>query len=155
MTYWDIVKEDVVEEARYFFSGSILPRFYSSSFIVLILKVLDLSSFDKFRPISFCSVAYKIFSKIIVSQLTRVIHKLVFHEQGTFVPKRIIFENISLAQEMVQSLNKKTVGRNMMLKINMAKTYDKVDWGFLLEVLQAFGFSNNFCKFIKVCVKSS
>lgn len=41
----------------------------------------------------------------------------------------------------------------MMLKIVMAKAYDRVDWGFLLEVLQAFGFSNNFCKLIEVCVK--
>lgn len=42
----------------------------------------------------------------------------------------------------------------MMLKIDMAKAYDRVDWGFLLEVLHAFSFSNNFCKIIDVCVKS-
>lgn len=97
MSCWDVIKEDVIEAAREFFRGSPLPRFYSSSFIVLILKIPDPSSFDKFRPISLCSVAYKAFYKIIVTLLTRVIHKLVSYEQDAFVLGRSIFENIILA----------------------------------------------------------
>lgn len=101
MACWDLVKDDVVEAAREFFTGSPLSRFYSSSFIVLIPKVPDPPSFDKFHPINLCSVAYKIFAKILVNRLTRVIHKLVSQEQGAFVPGRSIFENISLAREML------------------------------------------------------
>ncbi|KAK0593001.1 hypothetical protein LWI29_028893 [Acer saccharum] len=96
MHCWDFIKEDVVEAARDFFRGSPLPMFYSSSFIVLIPKVPNPSSFDKFRPISLCSVAYKIFSKIIVTRLTRVIHKLVSPEQGAFVPGRSILKILHL-----------------------------------------------------------
>lgn len=114
----------------------------------------DPASFDKFRPISLCSVAYKIFSKIIVFHLSRVIRKLVSHEQGAFVSGRSIFENITLAQEMVHSLHRKILGGNVMLKIDMAKAYDRVDWSFLLEVLKSFGFAHNFCKLIGECIKS-
>ncbi|KAK0580059.1 hypothetical protein LWI29_035797 [Acer saccharum] len=110
MSCWDIVKDDVMDAAVDFFQGTPLSRFYSSSFIVLIPKVDNPASFDKFRPISLCSVAYKIFSKIIVFRLTDLVEKLVSHEQGAFIPRRSIFENITLAQEMVHSLHKKMIG---------------------------------------------
>ncbi|KAF5477357.1 hypothetical protein F2P56_004006 [Juglans regia] len=80
MSCWDIIKEDVVEAARDFFGGVPLSRFYSSSFIVLIMKVPEPSSFKEFRPISLCSVAYKIFSKIIVNRPDSNLDSLVSHE---------------------------------------------------------------------------
>ncbi|XP_040990910.1 uncharacterized protein LOC121238132 [Juglans microcarpa x Juglans regia] len=56
---WDIVEADVVVAVRKFLSGATLPRFYSASYIVLLPKVPNLTGFDKFRPISLCSVVYK------------------------------------------------------------------------------------------------
>ncbi|XP_035546552.1 uncharacterized protein LOC118348611 [Juglans regia] len=47
---------------------------------------------------------------------------------GAFIPGRSIFENITLAQEMVQSLHKKFVGGNVLIKLNMAKVYDRSQW---------------------------
>lgn len=66
---WDFIKQDLLEAAKEFFIGACLPRFFTSSYIVLILKVQDPNSFEKFKLISLCSIAYKIFSKIIVGQL--------------------------------------------------------------------------------------
>ncbi|KAF5481513.1 hypothetical protein F2P56_002155 [Juglans regia] len=124
----DIIKEDVVEVARDFFRGAPLSRFYSSSFIVLIPKVPEPFGFDKFHPISLCSVAYKIFLKIIVNRLNSILDSLVSHEQGAFIPRRNIFENITLAQDMVQLLHKKTIGGNVLIKLDMAKAYDRSQW---------------------------
>ncbi|XP_041015027.1 uncharacterized protein LOC121257846 [Juglans microcarpa x Juglans regia] len=90
----------------------------------------DPHSFEKFRPISLCSMAYKIFSKIIVSRLTSVFPRLISPEQGAFIPGRSIFENISLAQEMVHGLKKKTRGGNVMVKIDMVKAYDRLSLKF-------------------------
>lgn len=84
---WDIVKADIVEAATDFFQGAPLPRYFSSSYIVLIPKVQDPTNFDKLCPISLCSVAYKIFSKIIVKRLTRLLPVLISMEQGAFVPR--------------------------------------------------------------------
>lgn len=41
---------------------------------------------------------------------------------------------------------------NIILKINMAKAYDSVDWSFLLHVLASFCFSLQFCGLIKKCI---
>ncbi|XP_040996069.1 uncharacterized protein LOC121242244 [Juglans microcarpa x Juglans regia] len=67
---WEVVKEDVLEAIYEFFVSKQFPRFFTASFRVLIPKVDIPSRFDKFRPISLCSVFYKICSKIIVNRLT-------------------------------------------------------------------------------------
>lgn len=41
-----------------------------------------------------------------------------------------------------------------MVKIDMAKAYDRVHWGFLLKVIDGFGFSNSFCCLVAECIKS-
>ncbi|KAF5441975.1 hypothetical protein F2P56_037069 [Juglans regia] len=69
-SYWEVVKEDVLEAISEFFVSKQLPRFFTASFLVLIPKVDNPSGFDKFRPISLCLVFYKICSKIIVNCLT-------------------------------------------------------------------------------------
>lgn len=66
---WEFIKDDLMEAIAKFIKGPSLPRFFSTSFIVLIPKVANQSSFDKFIPIRLYSVAYKIFSKIIVNKL--------------------------------------------------------------------------------------
>ncbi|KAJ0074622.1 hypothetical protein Patl1_37562 [Pistacia atlantica] len=78
---WDLIKEDVIDAAKDFFLGSTLPRFYTASYLVFIPKVEELKSFDKFRPISLCSVAYKIFSKVQVQRMTSFLSQLISHEQ--------------------------------------------------------------------------
>ncbi|KAF5468656.1 hypothetical protein F2P56_012795 [Juglans regia] len=103
---WSLVKADLMEAIWDFFRGSPMPRFYTSSFIVLIPKVLSPTSFDQFRPISLCSVVYKICSKILVARLNSVLSRIVSLEQGAFLPRRSIFDNISLTQELAHDLNK-------------------------------------------------
>ncbi|XP_040994368.1 uncharacterized protein LOC121240914 [Juglans microcarpa x Juglans regia] len=63
---WGIVEKDVVETVWDFFRGCELPRFYSSSYVVLIPKVPNPTSFEKFKPISLCSMVYKVCSKLMV-----------------------------------------------------------------------------------------
>lgn len=146
------MKKDVMEAACDFLGGSLLPRFYSSSYIVLIPKVENPQGFDKFQPISLCSVAYKIFSKILVKRMASLLPKIIAHEQGAFLTGRTIFYNITLTQEIVHSLNRKVHGRNVVVKVDMAKAYDRVDWRFLLHVLRSFGFPHSFCSLISECI---
>lgn len=64
-----------------------------------------------------------------------------------FVEGRQILDGIILAHEMIHSLKKmKTPG--MLLKVDLAKAYDKVYWSFLKEVLTTFGFHHDWVKWI-------
>ncbi|XP_042986314.1 uncharacterized protein LOC122314764 [Carya illinoinensis] len=122
---WEVVKNDLWKAVLEFFDSKSLPKFFTASFLVLIPKVDSPTGFDKFRHISLCSVFYKLCPKIIVNRLTGLLPRLVSMEQGAFIPGRSIFENISLTQEMVQSINKRNHGSNIMLKVDMTKAYDR------------------------------
>lgn len=137
-----------------FFKGSSLPKFFSASFLVLIPKVDNPKGFDKFRLLSLCSVFYKLCTKILVGRLSPLLSRMISPEQGAFIPGRSIFESISLTQEMIHSINKPVRGGNVVLKIDMAKTYDSVHWSFLLHVLAAFGFSEQVCAIFKQSISS-
>lgn len=80
-TCWNFVKENLLEAAKEFFNKVPLLRFFTSSYFVIILKMKYHTSFDKFMPISLCSVTYKIFSKIIVGRLTSCLNRIIFLEQ--------------------------------------------------------------------------
>ncbi|XP_042962740.1 uncharacterized protein LOC122297018 [Carya illinoinensis] len=149
---WDFVKGDVIEAVKDFFPGNQFPRYYTASYVALIPKTQHPASFDKFRPISLCSVIYKVCSKVLVARLVHILPRLISPEQGAFVAKRSILENVSLTQEMVHSIHKKKNGGNVMLKVDMSKAYDQVNWKFLLHVLETFGFSEGVCGLIKSCI---
>lgn len=81
---WDFVEDDLLEVATNFFQWGPLPRFFSSFYMVLIPKFKEPTSFDKFSPISLCSIAYKIFSKGIVGKLTNFLSKIISLKQSAF-----------------------------------------------------------------------
>ena len=52
---WDIIAQDMHRAVMSFFCGSDLPRFITSTSIVLIPKIPNPQDFSKFRPISLCN----------------------------------------------------------------------------------------------------
>lgn len=55
---------------------------------------------------------------------------------------------------MTQAINKKSKEGNVILKVDLAKAYDQVDWNFLRLVLQSFGFSSKVCSLLSECVET-
>ncbi|XP_042941234.1 uncharacterized protein LOC122275951 [Carya illinoinensis] len=121
---------------------------------VQMALVLRPTGFDKFPPISLCPMVYKAFSKILIRRLSPILNRIISSEQGAFLLGRSIFENISLAQEMIHMINKKVRGGNIVIKVDMAKAYDSIDWDFLIHVMASFGFSGRFCSLIRSCIST-
>ena len=79
---------------------------------------------------------------------------LISPEQTSFVEGRQILDGIILTHEMIHSLKQtKTLG--MLLKVDMAKVYDKVNWSFLKEVLRAYGFKHDWVKWIRNLISTA
>ena len=51
-------------------------------------------------------------------------------------------DDIILEHEMIHSL-KQTKIPWMLLKVDLVKAYDKVDWDYLKEILSAYGFNHD------------
>lgn len=66
---------------------------------------------------------------------------LISKNQTGFVKGRNILENILLAQEIIRDINKRNQRHNVVVKLDMAKAYDRVSWIFMTKVLRKIGFS--------------
>ncbi|XP_043710215.1 uncharacterized protein LOC122659132 [Telopea speciosissima] len=130
MACWDIVGEDVGRAVRDFFIGGRLPRGYTSANLVLIPKKEYPEVILDFCPICLCNFANKIMAKIISSRIALVLPNIISEEQGAFVQGRCIHDHIALVQEVVQDINRDTRGSNVLLKLDMAKAYDREEEEF-------------------------
>ncbi|XP_027184132.1 uncharacterized protein LOC113782440 [Coffea eugenioides] len=74
------------------------------------------------------------------ARLSKVWPSIISPQQSGFVKGRQIFDNFLLAQELVSDIHRKNREGNVVLKLDMAKAYDRVSWPFLLQVLRRFGF---------------
>lgn len=52
-------------------------------------------------------------------------------------------------------LEYKSFGGNIIMKFDIKKAFDSLDWNFLLKVLKAFGCNSKFCHWIDVILKSA
>ncbi|XP_027158259.1 uncharacterized protein LOC113759880 [Coffea eugenioides] len=138
---WVIICEDLLDAVLEFFEGGQQPRGFTSTSIVLIPKVVGASQWKEFRSISLCNFSSKLISKILANRINRLLPRLVSDWQTGFVPGREIVDNILLAQELVLDLDRRLKHSNLILKLDMEKTYDRVEWSFLLFMLRQFGFN--------------
>ena len=105
-------------------------------------------------PIALCNVIYKIISKVIANRLWPLLPFLISPEQAEFVVGRQILDGIILVHETIHSVK---IGKilGMLLKLDLSKAYDKLNWKFLAGVLQAFGFSAQWTGWVMKLVSSS
>ncbi|XP_061373061.1 uncharacterized protein LOC133315448 [Gastrolobium bilobum] len=124
--------------------------------LVLIPKTKRPESITQFRPISLCSVLYKILSKFIVGRLKPVMEKIISPSQVSLVPNRQIQDNIIIVQELVHSMSKMR-GRKafIAIKIDLVKAYERVSWQFMKKTLEEIHILDVMVKLIMHCVSSS
>lgn len=149
---WEIVHMDVVLAVQAFFTGDKLSRGWKATFLALVPKKEKPSNFSEFKPISLCNVCYKFIAKILANRMAKLLPKLISPEQGAIVSSRLIHENVSLTQELIQHLDSGQKGGNVILNLDMENAYDRLNWNFLFDVLLQFGFSPGLVTLVKECV---
>ncbi|XP_057526438.1 uncharacterized protein LOC130805675 [Amaranthus tricolor] len=100
-----------------------------------------------FRPISCCHLLYKCVTKLICSKLRRVLNSIIIssnHE--AFVVGRSISHNTMLCQD------RKGCSPSCLIKVDVRKTYDKVDWLFIKDMLVTLNFPSHFIKIVMACI---
>lgn len=154
--FWSIVKTDVINTILAFFHSGSLYTPLNHTFITLNPKVPFPKEVTYFRPIILCNVSYKIISKILVNRLKPLMNTLITPFQNAFIKGRNIFYNILIAHEILDVVRKKKERKASfrMLKIDMSKAYDMVNWTFLRAVLIAMKVGDNWIKWIMECVTS-
>lgn len=102
----------------------------NATFLALIPKCDGADRLSQFRPIFLCNAISKIISKVIVDRLKKWLRMLISEEQSGFVEGRKILDGLVIASETIHSMaNSKD--KAMIIKLDMAKAYDRVQWTFL------------------------
>lgn len=151
--YWDIIKDPLYKAISHFLATAQLPKTWGEIYLVLIPKSDNPKLVLDFRPISLCNVSYKIISKLLTNHLKQIIHKIVGKEQSAFLAGKSCFDNIIAAQKIVHSLESEI--RNpprMILKVDIAKAYDMVEWEAVLATLHLMNFPVLWISWIRACM---
>ena len=99
------------------------------------------------RPISLLNVAYKIGSACIANRIKAVLPKLINEDQTGFIPGRYIGDNIRTIYDIIAYLEDNQLP-GLLVSIDFQKAFDTVNWLFMNNVLNAFGFGKDLCHWI-------
>jgi hypothetical protein len=115
-------------------------RCINGALLTLIPKKPDAMTPSEYRPISLIHSFPKMIAKMLANRLALRLDVLVQKNQSAFIKGRSILDNFKYVQSAAKLLKKRKVPK-LLLKLDISKAFDTVNWVFLLELLQAWGFS--------------
>lgn len=154
--YWHLIGSEISSYSLFVLNGHYEMEAINKTRIVLIPKVDKPKNLSHFRPISLCNVVYKIIAKTLVHRMSAILGSCINENKGAFISGRHILENVLIAYEVLHSMKmkKKVKKGNFALKLDMSKTYDRVEWDFLEGMMTHLGFLIDWIVFIMRCVCS-
>ncbi|KAG9454842.1 hypothetical protein H6P81_007746 [Aristolochia fimbriata] len=142
------MKTDVVDMLNDFYYGGIEYRSLGASLIALLPKKERVENIWDFRPISLISGPCKIVARILAGRLKTVLPDLISKEQNGFISSRQILDAAMFTHEVADHFAKAEQPR-MILKLDMEKAFDRVDWDFLEVMMRQMGFGERWIGWIR------
>ncbi|CAN1132549.1 Transposon TX1 uncharacterized 149 kDa protein [Linum perenne] len=154
--YWDTIGPQMCREVETFFRDTKMPPGWNDTHLVIIPKVANPEEITQYRPISCCNFNYKIISKIMATRLKKWIPNIISEMQAAFTNGRAIQDNIMIVHEVMHHFKNKSkkYDWDMMIKMDMKKAYDMVEWDGLDNILKAMGFGEAWCRWIQECLRT-
>lgn len=150
---WSIIGDEVTYVVLHFFHIKNLYLYINCTTVTFIPKVKPPYTIKQFRPISCCTILYKLISKILTTSLQGVMDNIIDQSQSIFFG-RIISDYIIISHELVKGYGRKGVSPRCMIKVDMQKAYDSLEWPYLEQILYVANFSYLFIEWIMTCVRS-
>jgi hypothetical protein len=152
--FFDLVGDDLlqmVEDSRK--KGKIYGSL-NSTFLALIPKENNSASFNDYRPISLCNLIYKVISKVLANRIKPILERCLSAEQLGFLKGRRIQDAIGAAHESLHNIKKKN-SKSLVLKLDLKKAFDSIDWEYLRLILLTVGFGVKITDWVMSCVTSA
>ena len=130
-----------------------LPTPFKESIIILLHKKGCTLKPENYRPIALVNVMAKLLSSVHCSRLRSCLNSVIPSEQTGFVPGRAITENIILLNDAIH-YSKRHHQSAIILALDFAKAYDRIQWPVMLAILAKMGFGPRFLSVIKAMYKS-
>lgn len=154
--YWEAVGPSVINMCgKIFRDGQILEK-VNETHICLIPKKKGANDLKNFRLISLCNTTYKIITKIIINRLKPQINDIIGSCQTSFLKNKQVGDNAIIVQENVSHFNKMK-GKNlkMIVKIDLEKAFDKLEWSYIKDTLLFFSFPDQAVQIVMSCISTN
>ncbi|CAA0813235.1 Unknown protein, partial [Striga hermonthica] len=126
--FWTLVKDDVLAAILSFFQSGVILKYWNHTILSLVPKTAHPETLANFRPISLCSVIYKILSTVLAQRLRLCLMTCISPHQSAFVKDRQLMDNIVIAQEAFHFLNRHSSGKNFFIIISYIRV-GMARWG--------------------------
>nr|GEX85332.1 putative ribonuclease H protein At1g65750 family [Tanacetum cinerariifolium] len=99
--YSNLLKTDIHDFVASFLASKNMPLGSNSYFITFIPKVSNLVHINGFSPISLINTHYKIIAKVLKNRLSKVVDKIISHEQTAFIAGYQILDRPLILSEAI------------------------------------------------------
>ncbi|KAJ1703007.1 hypothetical protein LUZ63_002786 [Rhynchospora breviuscula] len=153
---WPVLGPDIVNKVRHAFRLGYMPNEWSRVFIVLIPKIDHPQKPTHYRPISVCSVLYRLTMKLVAKRFALHMPSLISTSQTAFLKDRNIHENVILLREVLNCFHSENCPSSAFaLKLDLFKAFDTVQWNFIKEILLAINTPPNITNLIYSAMSTS
>jgi hypothetical protein len=153
---WPWIGQDVYQMVYDFYTQAFMILEINKTYLVLIPKKMQPTIPQDFRPISLCNVAYKLISKTLAERLKPHLPHNIDASQSAFVKDRHISTNIIITQEIIHSFSLRSwTDTAFLLKIDLAKAFDRLKWDFIVCALQRLHLSPTFINLVYQCISTA
>ena len=149
LRFWSSLGADLVRVLNVAYEAGQLSTSQRRGLIIVLYKKNDRLETKNWRPISLLNVDYKIATRAISGRLLAVIGSVVGPDQTCGVPGRTISENLFLIRDLIEYAEREDIPL-ALLSLDQEKAFDRVDWGFLLRILDTFNFGPDFCRWVRL-----
>ena len=155
--HWQIVGSRVTKTCLHILNEQGTLESLNHTFIALIPKIEKTRVVSNFRPINLCNVVYRIITKAIANRLKPILTYIISPNQSAFIPDRLITDNVIIGYECLHKIRHSKGKTNglMALKLDISKTYNRIEWNFLEQSLIALGFSTKCIGLIMRCITTA
>lgn len=153
---WDVIRPSMCHFIKNAFKDCGFEKNMNDTLFCIIPKVDNPNKPSQLRLISLYNVVVKAITKIMVNQIRPFLDEVINLTQSSFIQGRGCHDNIIIIQEALHSLKKcKGLVDNFILKVDLEKAYDHIDWHFLKQVLHDAGFLDYQISLVLICILES
>ncbi|XP_060170354.1 uncharacterized protein LOC132601271 [Lycium barbarum] len=87
-------------------------------------------------------------------RLKTVLPSIISANQSAFVASRTIVQNVLICQDLVRLYNRKQSTSSCLIKIDLKKAYDTLEWAFVEKMLYTLEFPHHCIKWIMNCIST-